>query len=163
MELRKVTTKDDVEMVRSFFYEIFKEETQYDLGHFEKAISGKHDLKRLEYYLGYEGNEVVGVSGVYADKNEECWLGWFGVRPECRRKGYGAAMLDLQLEMMKNYGYKVCRLYTDKVINKIAVKLYTKKGFQKDFAYKGNNITMAKSLDNVTVAVKWKGKPLGFV
>lgn len=162
MELHKITTLKDVEIVKSFFYQIFPEENKYDLIHFEQSITKQHNFKRLEYYLGYENDTIVGISGVYADNNDECWLGWFGIRPEYRRNGYANAILDLQLQMMKDYGYKVCRLYTDKVINKHAVNLYIKKGFQKDSAYKDDIITMSKSLDNVVILNKWSGEPLGF-
>ncbi len=162
MELRKITTKEDVELVRSFFYQIFPTETEYDLVHYEQSITGEHDFQRLEYYFGCENGVVVGISGVYADNNDECWLGWFGVCPEYRRKGYASSILDLQLQKMKDYGYKVCRLYTDKVINKHAVNLYIKKGFQKDSSYQGNIMTMARSLDGVTLPYQWCGKPLAF-
>ena len=162
MKLHKITTLKDVEIVKSFFYQIFPEENKYDLIHFEQSITKQHNFKRLEYYLGYENDTIVGISGVYADNNDECWLGWFGIRPEYRRNGYANAILDLQLQMMKDYGYKVCRLYTDKVINKHAVNLYIKKGFQKDSAYKDDIITMSKSLDNVVILNKWSGEPLGF-
>ena len=104
----------------------------------------------------------MGISGVYADNNDECWLGWFGIRPEYRRKGYASSILDLQLQMMKDYGYKVCHLYTDKVINKHAVNLYIKKGFQKNSAYKDNIITMSKSFDSAIIPNKWSGEPLEF-
>lgn len=162
MELRKIIGQDDVEKVKSFFHKIFPEEIGYDLVHFEQSVTGEHCFKRLEYYLGCEKGNVVGISGVYSDDEDECWLGWFGVRPEYRGKGYATAILDLQLQMMKNYGYKVCRLYTDKVINKHAVFLYIKKGFQTDSEYKGNIITMSKSLYDASIPNKWNGIPLGF-
>ncbi len=163
MKLHQITAPKDIEIVKSFFYQIFPEENKYDLIHFKQSISGQHNLQRLEYYLGYENDIIVGVSGVYADNNDECWLGWFGIRPEYRRNGYASTILDLQLQMMKDYGYKVCRLYTDKVINKHAVDLYIKKGFQADYVYKDNIITMSKSLDNGVVVDKWSGEPLGLV
>ncbi len=163
MQLRKITTAADVEIIRSFFYDIFWEETDYDLVHFQDAITGEYDFERLEYYLGYENGGVVGISGVYADNADECWLGWFGIRPEYRHKGYATAMLNLQLEIMKNYGYKVCRLYTSEVINKEAVQLYIKTGFKKDSDYENNIITMAKPLNDEIHISKWQGIPLGFV
>lgn len=162
MKLHKITTHEDIEIVKSFFYQIFPEENKYDLIHFEQSITRQHGFKRLEYYLGYENNTVVGISGVYADNNVECWLGWFGIRPEYRRNGYASVMLDLQLQIMKDYGYKVCRLYTDEVINTHAVDLYIKKGFRKDSAYKDNIITMSQSFDNAVIPDKWSGEPLGF-
>lgn len=163
MKLHKITEPKDIEIVKSFFYKIFPEETKYNLIHFEQAITGQHDFKRLEYYFGYKNDEIVGISGLYADNNDECWLGWFGIRPEYRRNGYASTLLDLQLQIMKDNNYKVCRLYTDKVINKNAIDLYIKKGFQQDSSYKENTITMSKSLDGTTIPNKWSGKPLEFV
>ena len=51
MELKKITTKKDIEIVRSFFRDIFWEEPDYDLIHFKESITGKHNFQRLEYYL----------------------------------------------------------------------------------------------------------------
>lgn len=163
MEQKKIVTSEDINTVRSFFHDIFWEEPDYDLIHFTESITGEHTFQRLEYYLGYENNTVIGISGVYADNTEECWLGWFGIRPEYRRRGYASSILKLQLEIMKNYGYKICRLYTNEVINNTAVKLYIKNGFEKDSDYKNHIITMAKPLNNEVKAPKWQGIPLGFV
>ena len=35
MKLKKISTEKDVEIVRSFFYDIFWEEVDYDLIHFK--------------------------------------------------------------------------------------------------------------------------------
>lgn len=163
MELKKITTSEDINIVRSFFYDIFWEEADYDLIHFKDSITGKHGFSRLEYYFGYENGSIVGVSGVYANNVNECWLGWFGIRPEYRNKGYATTMLRLQLEIMRNYRYKVCRLYTDEVINKAAVRLYIKEGFKKDSDYKKHIITMVKPLNDKIHISDWQGIPLGFV
>ena len=163
MELRQIKTQQDIEIVKSFFYKIFLDESGYNLSHFKQSVTGKHNFKRLEYYFGYENNAIIGICGVYADQPDECWLGWFGVLPQYRRKGYATAILSLLIKIMKNYGYKVCRIYTDIVTNKDAVCLYTKQGFKQDSAYLGNIITMSKSLDGVTIAKKWNGKPVAFV
>ena len=163
MELKKIKTQKDIELVKEFFYEIFLEEANYDLIHFKNSVTGKHNFHRLEYYIGFEKNVPVGVTGIYAQNPDECWLGWFGIRPEYRGKGYATAMLDLQLKLMQDYGYKICRIYTNKIINKEAVCLYIKKGFRQDSTYCKNIITLSKSLDGITAPAKWKGVPLEFV
>ena len=163
MELKKITTQKDIEVVKSFFYKIFVDEAAYDLIHIKQSVSGKHNFKRLEYYFGYENNTLIGLCGLYADQTDECWLGWFGIRPEYRQKGIANAMLNQLTQMMKDYGYKICRIYTDVVTNKEAVCLYKKQGFKQDSAYIGNIITMSKSLDGVTIPQGWKGEPLAFV
>ena len=163
MELRRIKTPEDIEIVKSFFYKIFLDEYDYNLSHFRQSVTGKHPYKRLEYYIAYENNLAVGLSGVYANRTEECWLGWFGICPQYRGKGYATTLLDLQLQMMKDYGYKICRLYTNHINNKEAVNLYLKKGFKKEAAYSKNLIIMSKSLYEGVIFSKWKGKPLGFV
>ena len=139
------------------------DESGYDLIHFKDSISGQQIFDRLEFYLTEENNTIVGLTGIYASNNRECWLGWFGICPEHRHKGYATQLLDLTLKMMRNYGYKMCCLYTDTINNQHAIQLYLKKGFQIDSTYQGNIITMVKSLDEKTQIVPWHGKPLGFV
>lgn len=163
MKLKKITTLEDIELVRSFFYKVFIDEAGYDLAHFKRSITGKHHYKRLEYYFGCENDMVVGIGGIYANQTDECWLGWFGIRPEYRKKGYASVMLTLLTEKMKNYKYKICHLYTNIITNKEAVHLYKKQGFTQNSVYSGNIITMSKSLDGITPVSKRKGKPLGFV
>jgi len=164
MELKKITTPEDVEIVRSFFYKTFTiKESEYDLSHVKDAVTGKHNFQRLEYYLGYENGNVVGITGVYADNSDECWLGWFGIRPEYRRRGYATEMLKLQLQMMKNYGYKICRLYTYTTINKEAIPIYLKNGFIIDSEHDDHMLVLAKTFDKTTLITKWNGLPLGFV
>ena len=51
---------------------------------------------------------------------------------------------------------------TNEVINKVAVQLYTKIGFQKDSDYENHIITMFKPLNDDTYISKWQGIPLGF-
>lgn len=163
MKLRKIKTLTDIEIVKSFFYKIFLDESGYDLIHFKDAITGCHNYKRLEFYLGYVNHEAIGLTGIYANQDDECWLGWFGICPEYRHKGYATKMLDLTINMMENYGYKVCRIYTDTVNNATAIKLYVQKGFKINSTYQQNIITMAKELENDVAISKWRGKPLGFV
>ena len=162
MKLKKTSTMKDIEKIEVFFSQIFEDVSFENLDCFIRSITGQHCFNKLEYYLGYKNTDIVGISGIYADNNDECWLGWFGIRPEYRRKGYATTILEMQLKMMKDYGYKICRLYTDEIINKNAINLYIKKGFYKDSIYKKNVITMSKSLDNMTVPSVWIGKPLGF-
>lgn len=164
MELRRIITQEDVEIVRSFFYKTFIiKESEYDLSHLRDAVTGEHNFQRLEYYLGCKDGNVVGITGVYADNTDECWLGWFGIRPEYRRKGYATEMLNLQLKIMKNYGYKVCRLYTYTTINKEAVPMYLKNGFVIDVERENHMLILAKALDDKFQIKKWQGLPLGFV
>ena len=77
------------------------------------------------YYIVKDEDKVVGVSGIYVEPFEPntAWLGWYGVREEHRKKGYGTKILEKTIEIAKELGFKHFRLYTD-VINPNAHKLY---------------------------------------
>ena len=77
------------------------------------------------YYLVKENDEIIGISGIYVEpfETETAWLGWYGVRKEHRKKGYGTKVLEKTIEIAKELGYKHFRLYTD-VVNPDAHRLY---------------------------------------
>lgn len=87
----------------------------------------------VKYYLAYLDGEVVGITGLYTDPNndfkDEMWLAWFGVLPDKQHKGYGSSILDWSMEEVKKKGKKVLRLYTDRIECANAIKLYEKAGF----------------------------------
>lgn len=49
--------------------------------------------------------------------------------PELRNHGYGKQLLEETMKLARNNGYKVLRIYTDKIENAEAIKLYEKLGF----------------------------------
>lgn len=103
---------------------------------YDDSIAGNLDgCTRLDYYLAFDDGKLVGITGIYSVNDEEAWLGWYGVVPECRSRGYGNAILDFTLEKMKSYGYKIALLYTEKDVNVEACKLYRKKGFAEGKTY----------------------------
>lgn len=77
------------------------------------------------YYIVKDKDEVIGISGIYVEPFEPqtAWLGWYGVRKEHRKKGYGTKILEKTIEIAKKLGYKHFRLYTD-VVNPNAHRLY---------------------------------------
>lgn len=161
MQLELIKTIQDVDEVKSFFYDIFPEEKDYKCNEFLYSINGNHSCKRLEYYFCVVDGKIVGIGGIYSNSDDECWLGWFGIKPEYRRRGYAREMLKKIFLKMQEYGYKVMRLYTDKSFNYNAYLLYQSEGLVEDYQYQGNIITMAKSLDNCTIPAQWHGTPLG--
>ena len=85
-----------------------------------------------KYYLVYNNDEIIGITGLYCEKLvclESAWVGWFGVLKKFRGQGYGEKILNMTIELAKKEGYKTIRLYTDIKENKTAVKLYEKMGF----------------------------------
>lgn len=83
----------------------------------------------VKYYIAYINNEAVGITGIYHYQEDEAWLAWFGILPQYRHKGYGEKLLEETIKIVKEQGYKTFRLYTDKVENAKAIKLYEKLGF----------------------------------
>ena len=85
----------------------------------------------VRYYIAYSGNEAVGITGTYYYNNDptSAWLAWFGVLPDKRRRHYGERILKQTMELARQKGFKVMRLYTDAVGNANAIKLYKKLGF----------------------------------
>ena len=83
----------------------------------------------VKYYIVYDNNEEVGITGLYNYDSISAWLAWFGVLPDKRRKSYGKRILEKTMKLAKQKGFKTMRLYTDAIENADAIKLYKKLGF----------------------------------
>jgi len=165
MILHEVKTVEDVDYIKTFYHDIFPEEPNYDCIDFLNSVTGNHNYKTLKYYLATVDQNIVGFCGIYANKDDEAWMGWFGIKPEFRRKGYAKQMLSKLFEIMLKNGYRYCRLYTDKKLNSNAYNLYLKSGFVEDSQYEYDFVTMVKDLLGLRVPYYkyWKEKtPLGF-
>lgn len=110
---------------------IFATQQQLKIFNNGKDCAILHYLSSLvankEYFLVYQGDEFVGVTGWYEDEfsmeENVAWLGWYGVVPELRRHGLGHEILRETIEYVKEKGYKTLRLYTD-LDNLEAHKIY---------------------------------------
>lgn len=96
---------------------------------FMKKTGMFYEDDNVKYYIAYINNEAIGITGIYHYQKDEAWLAWFGVLPKHRHKGYGQKLLEETIKIAKEKGYETFRLYTDKVENAKAVKLYEKVGF----------------------------------
>ena len=88
-----------------------------------------YDDDDIKYYIAYIDDQEVGITGIYRYQKDEAWLGWFGILPKYRKKGYGKMLLEETMKLAEKLGYKTMRLYTDKKENDKAIKLYEKSGF----------------------------------
>ena len=116
-------TADNMEFALSVQHGIFP---KFDARHnYEDAVSGNTD-KNLKYYLLYSGADCVGISGYYVTKEdkESGWLGWFGILPEFRRKGYGTQALNMFFDECRENGLTHARLYTDLSDNYKTIQFY---------------------------------------
>jgi GNAT superfamily N-acetyltransferase len=89
----------------------------------------------FKYYIAFQNNEPVGISGHYSEREKnpvEIWLGWFGVVPEARRNGRGTLILLSTAQIIHGLGFKELNLYSgDREEERNAHKLYLKHGFDK--------------------------------
>lgn len=84
------------------------------------------------YYLVRDKNVIVGITGHYREKNKKFGLGWFGVVPSLRRKGYGQLILEQTISIISSFGADQIDLYSgDREEEFAAHKLYLKNGFKK--------------------------------
>ncbi len=135
-----------------------------DVDLFVKKTGIEYKNDNIKYYIAYDNNEVIGITGIYYYDNESAWLGWFGVLPDKRRNHYGKAILEKTMELAKQKGFKTMRLYTDAVDNANAIKLYEKLGFIGE-KYSAEKLAYdcyiySKSLCNEPVNL-WNNKVLG--
>ena len=118
----------------------------------------------VKYYIVYDNNEEVGITGLYNYDSISAWLAWFGVLPDKRRKSYGKRILEKTMVLAKQKGFKTMRLYTDAIENADAIKLYKKLGFvgekytAEDLLY--DCYIYSKSLNDEKVDL-WNNKLLG--
>ncbi len=148
--------------------QIFPKESAYE--HYKKAI--KLNLEYQKYYLVYDENKVIGITGLYSneDLNEtgSIWLGWFGVLSNYRNQGYGTQILNdtihMATELAKKYPIKYFRLYTSERDDAIAQPLYNKimdireyYRNKKDVNYDNTCVIYSKSLFDFPVTY-WDNK-----
>jgi RimJ/RimL family protein N-acetyltransferase len=72
-------------------------------------------LDYWEVFLLRSAGEVVGVSGLYRQPGMPrtvCWVGWFGVRPPFRRRGYGSAAIHALAKHARTMDCKELWVYT---------------------------------------------------
>ena len=121
VNLVRVTDKN-LELAYKIQKEIFPEEPEYLF--LKGAVES--DDKVLNHYIAYVDDKPVGLTGTYTEKcdKDSIWLSWFGILPNCRKKGYGREMLLATIDMCKKLTYKYFRCYTHPVLNASAQPLY---------------------------------------
>jgi GNAT superfamily N-acetyltransferase len=89
-------------------------------------------LKSLDYFLALDGTgKVVGVTGLYCvEDRQEVWVGWYGVAPSERGRGYGKGLLNWTIQTAERSGFHILRLWTlTSGDHARANALYAKRGF----------------------------------
>jgi RimJ/RimL family protein N-acetyltransferase len=89
-------------------------------------------LAYWQVWLIRSQSEIVGVSGLYKQPGMPtniCWLGWFAIRPQFRRRGFGRAAIIAICDFARSLPCKELWVYTVATDN-IAMKFYTSLGFE---------------------------------
>ena len=89
-------------------------------------------LEYWQVFLLRAGSEIVGVSGLYRQPgmpSHVCWLGWFAIRPQFRRHGFGSAAIQLLVTHARTIAFKELWVYTDSE-DGIARMFYLSLGFE---------------------------------
>lgn len=159
---------DNLDLACKIQNDIFPEEDARN--NFIEQINNDPYRKEMDYYIVYDGNTPIGVTGIYSyhEYPNSAWLGWFGILKEYRNRGLGGSTLDKTIELAKTKGYTEFRLYTDEFA-KDAHKLYESRGLIKELydnpEDKDNYIDAeifiySKSLTDRPIE-KWNNKILG--
>ena len=138
-------SKKNIMLATKIQIEIFNDEKGCAYLHYLNSFISKKD-----YYIAYENNEVVGITGLYIDEFTQekgvVWLGWFGVVSAFRGKGYGRKILDCTIDKAKKKGFKILRLYTSST-NLTACNLYNKvMDIRETYTFEGSQNCLIYSL-----------------
>ena len=89
-------------------------------------------LEYWQVFLIRAQSEIVGVSGLYRQQGMSSniyWLGWFAIRPEFRRRGFGRASIIAVCDFARHLSCRELWVYTD-ATDTIAAKFYAGLGFE---------------------------------
>ena len=73
-------------------------------------------LEYWQVYLLRVKSQIIGVSGLYRQPgmaSHVCWLGWFAIRPQFRRQGFGSAAIYQLCGVARSTGSTELWVYTD--------------------------------------------------
>lgn len=134
LTLQQITSKNLARAIAAA-WQIFPYETHAE--GFWPEVAYKEALAeqnpRFQYYLARDGETLVGITGHYPpeDGQPQIWLGWFGVVPSERRKGYGVQILKATAEIIAGFGMSELNLYSgDREEERSAHRLYLRLGFE---------------------------------
>lgn len=154
--------KNNYQQVLQIKHELFPESNSDE--DYEKYFNSQI---KSNYYLILKDREPCGTIGWYDfdNKSKEAFVGWFGVLPQFQKQGIGTKALKKIMAEVKSLNYEYLRVYTDKVVNSISVKLYDKIfDIKEDYTYpdnigKTNNfVVFSKFLK--TGQAPWNNRPL---
>ncbi len=91
------------------------------------------ELALWNVYVAFHLDKPVGVTGIYCeqeDPSERCWLGWFGIVPNYRRKRVGSHLFNTTCKISRSKGFSSLYIYTEGSDDK-AISFYESIGCNK--------------------------------
>ena len=89
-------------------------------------------LEYWQVFLLRAKSHIIGVSGLYRQPgmpSRVCWLGWFAIRPQFRRQGFGSAAIHQLYDVARNAGSRELWVYTGSH-DEVARIFYASLGFE---------------------------------
>lgn len=164
----ELITKENLDLAIKIQNTIFPHENGAQ--NFIDSINHDPYRKELVNWLVFCDKDPIGIIGLYSyhEYPDDAFMGWYGVLPSARGKGYGSKIFDFFEDTAKKKDYKNIRLYTDDIANYEATKLYYKKGMLSEEYFNpedvvdstGKTLIFSKSLSEKTIE-KWNNKHLG--
>ena len=111
-------------------------------------------LEYWQVFLLRAKSQIIGVSGLYRQPgmpSHVCWLGWFAVRPQFRRKGFGTAAIHQLCHAARDAGSTELWVYTDRH-DEVARIFYLSLGFEVLGA--ASDYAAGKTMDNSDIVLK---------
>lgn len=71
-------------------------------------------LDQIEYFIGYVGDEMIGITGNYTivDHPKDLWLGWTGILPEHQGLKYGQKLISHAFSAHETTDIETLRIWT---------------------------------------------------
>ena len=102
-----------------------------------KSCLSQNQISYLEYFvmLDPKTKQVVGLTGIYTEEEDAdniCWLGWFCIDKDYRRRGLGKKLLEYSICKAKELNKQYLHLYTyNSEEFQPAIKFYEQYGFKR--------------------------------
>jgi RimJ/RimL family protein N-acetyltransferase len=111
-------------------------------------------LEYWQVFLLRAKSQIIGVSGLYRQPgtpSHVCWLGWFAIRPQFRRQGFGTAAIRQLCRAARDAGSTELWVYTDRH-DEVARIFYLSLGFE--VLGPASDYAAGKTMDDSDIVLK---------